>query len=1453
MKQMEIPKGLQRSLLFRLLLTILFGLSCQISLADKTYRFTIDGIMYQSTVGSSEAIVISRYKSELSKFEGEVVIPSTVISQNYDEGVTKTVVGIMGKSDYGAGPKIETPFSIILPNTIKSIGEEAFYMCPGLKGIDIPESVTSIGEKAFMSCTSLNSVSIPEGVTSIGNNAFCYCTSLNSVSIPEGVTSIGYNAFSGCTSLNSVSIPESVTSIGSDAFNDCTSLDTVTIPTCVTSIASTFPDSPITTGAIANGATIVTSAFKGCTTLTSFTIPNSVKQIATKAFDGCTSLTSIALPEGLTSIGSNSFSGCTSLASIALPEGLTSLGSGCFSGCTSLASIALPEGLTSLSDESFYGCISLSAITLPENMASIGMYAFSDCSKLTEIDLTGVSSIGSGAFSESGLEGIFIPATISVVPSYAFSGCGNLATVRFSSATKVTSIGTDAFRGCAITSVKVPATVTSLGYSVFADCSNLRKAEFLSDVTFNAYTFEHDNNLEEIVSSTCYYDGFALYNKDKTTLLSFIKDEFDGDYTVWEGTTEINAYGFYGCTKLSSVTLPAAYLETIGAMAFYGCSNLCINNLPTTIKSIDDQAFVGCGRLPESLCLKDATIGYAAFKNTEGLKSVELENTTIGKGTFEGVSSLTSLSLTASNVPVASFSGLGLKTVNIGDSCTLGDYAFADNKDLTSVSGSTLSLTGYGVFSGCTSLASVPQIEGDIPGGTFRDCSSLQSVACSNCDTIAYRAFKGCKSLRSVGGLDCNKVLEIGQSAFDGCESLVFNQEFLNVNTVFGDMAFKDCKSLKTIRFRGTANIEDPESFADNTTLYVPKGTGEHYQALLPKCKVVEDYECSDLSDFNDSYFAPDYKPLVAKTWVGENVLTDVSQLSANYVEKYEGPLRNLLNTNQNKYFLSDPEADNPDEKPHYIQIDLMKGYKAVNIKMTCNTGLANLAPTKMHVFTTNTPEDESSWLDMGVDTLVYVNDTATVNVDHYDKVRYVRLQVEATASNTKSNGNLYFALSTMTATPYQGRGFKSDDGINMPAKIYDSDFCYIDERFLQGKQLLAAVYGFRKFLYTYSYPKVKDVVMLITKSSNPKSDCYDSHPTLFSQNRYYGANYYCADSLTLKTYFSAKECVVDTFKIDYKYRNDTIGCCYAHYDKYLSKIELECQHCSYRGRYPDYGKYQYDQVYVIKDIRLYARSRKRDLLFSDELNEVANIEERINNDQFVRAEDYQTLKSYAPKMDERTKTGRWVDFLNYDYCTFYADYPAVLPDSVKAGIVTAQNGELVVDYIYKAGDVIPANTGVIIKGNCRGNAYVFEEGTTDATSPADNLLHGTVEDEETYVEGCNRYYMLSFDKESDSRLGFYWNDPEGPHPFVNKAYKAYLALPSFLNVAKMNGFNLSELEKGIAMDDGGVTGIDDANNASKNMHKGIYSIDGRQIKSGSTKNLPAGVYIINGRKQVVM
>ena len=93
----------------------------------------------------------------------------------------------------------------------------------------IPDSVTSIDDSAFWGCSSLQSVTIPDSVTSIGGSAFSCCTSLHSVTIPDSVTSIGDSAFSNCKSLQSVTIPESVASIGEGAFFECESLQSVFI------------------------------------------------------------------------------------------------------------------------------------------------------------------------------------------------------------------------------------------------------------------------------------------------------------------------------------------------------------------------------------------------------------------------------------------------------------------------------------------------------------------------------------------------------------------------------------------------------------------------------------------------------------------------------------------------------------------------------------------------------------------------------------------------------------------------------------------------------------------------------------------------------------------------------------------------------------------------------------------------------------------------------------------------------------------------------------------------------------------------------------------------------------------------------------------------------------------------------------------------------------------------
>ena len=151
--------------------------------------------------------------------------------------------------------------NIIIPGSVTSIGDRAFFECESLKSINIPNSVTSIDEAAFEGCHAIKSfniegknfftengllisskgvlihcfstepdIYIPDSVTSIGVSAFKRCESLKSINIPNTVTSIGNEAFLYCKSLKSIYIPNSVTSIGYYTFYECSNLISIYIP-----------------------------------------------------------------------------------------------------------------------------------------------------------------------------------------------------------------------------------------------------------------------------------------------------------------------------------------------------------------------------------------------------------------------------------------------------------------------------------------------------------------------------------------------------------------------------------------------------------------------------------------------------------------------------------------------------------------------------------------------------------------------------------------------------------------------------------------------------------------------------------------------------------------------------------------------------------------------------------------------------------------------------------------------------------------------------------------------------------------------------------------------------------------------------------------------------------------------------------------------------------------------
>ena len=377
-------KSLLKSMLTLICLLLQFNLSAQISpvtihveeagtlptLIDENQKYEITDLKLTGDLNGTDIKFIREMAgrdsvgrvtdgklSILNLEEAKIVSGGDSYYNDYYYTITNQISDYMFASSYLT--------NIILPNSVTSIEQCAFFNCLGLTNITIPEGVTSIGEIAFRSCRSLTSITIPNSVTTIGVSAFVF-SGLTSITIPNGVIEIESGAFAYCAGLTDVSIGNSVTTIGDYAFQNCTGLTSITIPNSVTSIG--------------------VSAFENCTGLTSATIiGNGVTTIGNLAFSNCTNLANVTIGNGVTTIGGSVFSGCQGLTSVSIGNSVISIEDGAFSNCTRLTSVTVPNSVTSIGWSAFWYCRGLTNVTIGNSVTSIESNAFYSCTGLTEI------------------------------------------------------------------------------------------------------------------------------------------------------------------------------------------------------------------------------------------------------------------------------------------------------------------------------------------------------------------------------------------------------------------------------------------------------------------------------------------------------------------------------------------------------------------------------------------------------------------------------------------------------------------------------------------------------------------------------------------------------------------------------------------------------------------------------------------------------------------------------------------------------------------------------------------------------------------------------------------------------------------------------------------------------------------------------------------------------------
>lgn len=633
--------------------------------------------------------------------------------------------------------------AIVLPDSVTSIGDYAFYNCVNVSEFKLSSAIEYIGAYAFAKLDKITAATINGNDTVIGDSAFEDCTSLAEVTLESGVSSIGKSAFA-FTAITTITLPDTITSLSGNPFGGCP-LENIEI---LAENADLVFDE-ITKTLYNADKTIL--YYQTTNTSGAYVVPEGITSIMPGALAG-SHITSVTIPETFTSIENGTFRNCTELKSITIGKNITYIGEAAFEGCTSLESIVFEEGGTQalrIGNRAFKDCTSLQEVEFPHRLRDSGEtviklihYDFGSMTFDDEKEYNcGGPGIGESAFENSGITSITFKSTVA-------DGISDKAYK-----SKTLAIANSAFKDCANLE-----TVTLPNYMSDSDRFYIKEeVEKLPDII--DWEDEYKYNLNEVEYP--YLGEYAFYNCQKltTVILPEKGKSSSGSYAIaphaFENCTSLVNFGYAEVDSETSEPtgkyIWPSYLVCIQEYAFANTGftefvlpyyEVGMFRKGTIEYGIDDYAFYGCKNLVKFECHgamgsvgspRNPELGKFVFKDCTSLKTVVFDDViAVLEGAFENCSSLESVSLNFVKKNVV---------LRRTDSVSLGKNAFKGCTNLNSavLTGDLVKIEA-GAFEGCSSLMSIeiPEKVITVSGTAFAGWTAEQEITVpfANAETV---------------------------------------------------------------------------------------------------------------------------------------------------------------------------------------------------------------------------------------------------------------------------------------------------------------------------------------------------------------------------------------------------------------------------------------------------------------------------------------------------------------------------------------------------------------------------------------------------------------------------------------------------------------------------------------------------------------------------------------------